>query len=113
MDIEKIELTLSRAKISREDLAILTGMSRPTVVKILNGAPVRGGRLAAFKAAIKLIEVAESCGTLPVPRRRAGDENRRQVLTEALAAGARKSKAPKPPAPEAEDDDTGPLDDHA
>jgi len=71
MTPDRMEEMLVEYKISRDDLAKMSGTSRPTVARFLQGdASLTMARFRVLQGFMKLIELAGEAGKLPVPRRR-------------------------------------------
>lgn len=102
---EEYELLLAQAKLSREDLSALSGVSRPTINKYLTGGDIRVSRHAALNAAFRVIQICHQHGSLPIERvMREPMASRRQRLLEAVALGVALAKA-KQKVPQAEPQD--------
>lgn len=57
-DRKKLEMAMARACMNTEDLAVKTGMPRPTVNNVVTGRNVRPGTFGRIAAALK-VDVTE------------------------------------------------------
>ena len=82
--MSQIDVLMTKAKFTRTDLTLLSGVSRPTVLKFLNDEPVGPAKAAAIKSVLRDVRDALKAGRLPIARMRGSDRDRTERLLRAL-----------------------------
>lgn len=82
--MSQIDVLMTKAKFTRSDLTALSGVSRPTVIKFLEGGQINAAKAGAIKSVLRDVRDALLAGRLPITRMRGSDADRVARLQAAL-----------------------------